>query len=354
MKILVVGEGRSELHEKAVASTYREMGYEVATFYWFDHIPRASGVFRHWYALQNKFLVGPLISTINRELIDLVVVEKPDVIFVYRGTHVRPSSLARIKSVLPSSVIAGYNNDNPFSERQPRYLWRYFKACLKHYDVSFAYRPRNVTEFRSYGANNVYLLPPWFIPNNYEPDMDVCLCKRIYKSDVVFIGHYEPDSRVQFLEDIVKNGLDVKIYGPEWDKAVGLNWLKDRQSIASLRGDDYFDALKESKIALCFLSKLNCDVYTRRCFEIPATGTCLVSEYTKELAEMFIEDEEIVFFRTPAELLSKLRLLLEDNALRRKIAANGYRKVHTAGHDIYSRLRFAIDVIDENSESICR
>ncbi|WGU68927.1 glycosyltransferase [Capnocytophaga canimorsus] len=45
-----------------------------------------------------------------------------------------------------------------------------------------------------------------------------------------------------------------------------------------------------------FLSKLNNDQYTRRCFEIPACGTMMLSERTPTLQEFYTENEEIVFF----------------------------------------------------------
>ncbi len=47
-----------------------------------------------------------------------------------------------------------------------------------------------------------------------------------------------------------------------------------------------------------FLSKINKDSYTRRNFEIPAMKKVLLSEYSSELSNMFIEDKEMVFLET--------------------------------------------------------
>ena len=61
-------------------------------------------------------------------------------------------------------------------------------------------------------------------------------------------------------------------------------------------GDDYAKALCGAKVCLAFLSKLNRDSYTRRCFEIPACGNVMLAERTADLCRMFKEDEEACFF----------------------------------------------------------
>ena len=91
-------------------------------------------------------------------------------------------------------------------------------------------------------------------------------------------------------------------------------------------------------MALCFLSKLNRDTYTRRCFEIPATGTLMLSEHTDDLASLYKEGEEADFFRTREELIEKLKLYFGNEPLRQTVAANGYQRVMADGHDVVSRM----------------
>jgi spore maturation protein CgeB len=87
-------------------------------------------------------------------------------------------------------------------------------------------------------------------------------------------------------------------------------------------------------MALCFLSKLNRDEYTRRNFEIPATGTVLVSECTDALRTLFKENEEAIFFKDAHDLISKVRLLLDDECMRISIAKAGYERIWASGYDI--------------------
>jgi spore maturation protein CgeB len=101
-----------------------------------------------------------------------------------------------------------------------------------------------------------------------------------------------------------------------------------------------------ARIALCFLSKLNRDTYTRRCFEIPASGTLLLSEYSDDLAGMFREGVEADYFRSPEEMIEKIRCYLDDDALRRRVAAAGRLRVVDDGHDVVSRMAQVIGWIN--------
>ena len=44
-----------------------------------------------------------------------------------------------------------------------------------------------------------------------------------------------------------------------------------------------------------------------RCFEAPACGCILVSEYVEDLELVFKIDEEIIYFSNPVELSQKLK-----------------------------------------------
>jgi spore maturation protein CgeB len=56
------------------------------------------------------------------------------------------------------------------------------------------------------------------------------------------------------------------------------------------------------------------------------------------LVTLFKPDEETMFFRNQTELLEKLRLLIDDSALRHSIAEVGYRRVYADGHDVRARM----------------
>ena len=109
------------------------------------------------------------------------------------------------------------------------------------------------------------------------------------------------------------------------------------------RGTDYNHTINQCEIAIVFLSKLNSDTYTRRCFEIPATKTLMLSEYTEDLDKMFPSDECAVYFKTPVEMVEKSRYLLSQPEEIKRIAENGYQRLKVLGGSEVDRCRQIVE-----------
>lgn len=300
---------------------------------------------------QNKYLAGPLMFRLNRELVGLVRKEKPDAVFIYRGTHVFPSTLREIRKA--GTVLIGYNNDDPFSPSYPRWFWRHFVAGVPEYDLVLAYRSHNLKDLLATGARRVDLLRSWFVPDrNFPVELNEQEKSR-FSCDVVFIGHYEPDGRDRMLEAIVQKGYRLRLFGPrhDWDRVTERSpLLRQLHPVLPVWGGEYNKALCGAKIALCFFSKLNRDTYTRRCFEIPSTGTMMLSAYSSDLATMFTEGKDAEFFRSTEEMLKKIEYYLAHDARRREIAEAGRLRVMKDGHDVESRMRQVVGWINEIRE----
>ncbi len=343
MKILIVGDWHSELHEEAVLNAFKALGHEVLKFAWHDYFKPKEGVIdRLNKKIQNRLVTGPIIWKLNRDLVKAASGFAPDMVYVYRGTHIAAATLTKIKRQHPDITLVGYNNDDPFAPGHPYSLWRHFFKAVPAYDLMLAYRHHNLDDFLRIGAKRVELLRSWYFPERNHPVTLSAEDRDKYECDVVFIGHYEADERKQQLEELVRQGFNLKLFGPgyDWDPV-----LKDSPELRSsmpvrlVWGEEYNKALCGAKMALCFLSKLNRDTYTRRCFEIPATGTLMLSEYTDDLATLYREGEEADYFRTKEELIDKVRLYLGNAGLRQTVAANGYRRVMGDGHDVVSRMK---------------
>ena len=357
MRILIAGDWHSELHEEAVYNAFKKLGHEVSRFAWHDYFKPSNRIDALNKKIQNKFIAGPIVWKINRDLIRTAKEFVPDMIFVYRGTHITAQTLKKIKQELPVTTLVGYNNDDPFAKGHPYSLWRHFFKAVPEYDLMLAYRHHNLGDFLRIGAKRVELLRSWYFPERNYPVTLSAQDKIKYECDVVFIGHFEADERKQYLEELVRKGFNLKIFGPEWNEKIRFSpELKSLLPVNSVLGEDYNKALCGAKIALCFLSKLNRDTYTRRCFEIPATGTLMLSEYTDDLASLYKEGEEADFFRSQDELIEKLKLYLEDESLRQSVAAKGYRRVIEDGHNVISRMEQvlkSVALLKLNEGNVC-
>jgi hypothetical protein len=345
VRILVAGDWHSKIHEEAIYRAFITLGHEAVRFSWHQYFrPVSDGLLSKLSGfsgrVQNRFITGPAVGKLNTDFLSVVSNVRPDVIFVYRGTHITAATLLEVKENLPSTILVGYNNDDPFAKGHPYWLWRHFLKAVPIYDLMLAYRHHNIAEFQRIGAKRVFQLRSWFIPERNCPTNLSPEDLSRFSCDVVFVGHFEMDGRLQLLEEIVRAGFHLKLFGPEWEHVQPRSReLCQLAPIFPVHGNDYRKAISGAKIALCFLSKHNRDTYTRRCFEIPATGTFMLSEYSDDLATLFTEGIEADFFRSSEELLMKLRLYLGNDVKRQEVAAAGFSRVWADGHDVVSRMK---------------
>lgn len=353
MRVLVAGDWHSDLHEEEVCKSLRRLGHEVLEFKWHHYFAFASQSPRTLVAIckriQNKFVLGPLIARLNKDFLDYVLNSKPQAIFIYRGTHLTEKSLRAVRLALPSCKLIGYNNDNPFAPMQPKYFWRHFISSIPQYDLMLAYRHENLKDFTGAGARKVDLLRSWYLNDKHTNYVLTPQEQLEFSSDVVFVGHFEDDGRLECLEEVAKAGVDLRIFGPpyEWNKR--LKKSKELRHLCPVRlvwREEYVKAIAGAKIALCFLSKLNQDTYTRRCFEIPAIGTLLLSESSEDLQGLYRKGIDADFFKTKDELMLAIRKYLGDDDLRAKVALSGQQRVIADRHDIDSRMSLLIDSIE--------
>jgi len=341
LRILLAGNWPAEIHEPSLKRGFLANGCIVDEFKWNEYF-RQEGhpVGDLIKKLQYKFLQGPAVSRINNDLVESARKSLADLIFLYRPNLISRKTVRAIKQALPDSIVACYNNDDPFSRLYPRYTWATFKRAIPAYDLVFSYRPGNVENYYLAGAQKVKMLPPWYDPELSHPvNLDQKEAKT-YSSDIVFIGHYEADGRIDIIRRLVKEGHKVSLYGPEWNKHIENDpVLSSFYPVRYLHGQDYNKALCGSRMALVLYSSLNNDVYTRRCFEIPATGTLMIAKRNSVMEKLYTENEEVVYFDSTDDLCNKVRLLLGDREKAEKIAAAGCRRARISGYDVSSRAR---------------
>ena len=353
--VLVVGDWQWPWYQEACARALESLGCKVMRFGWNERFKRwlpgrSEPVFRSWWLrIQSRAQSGPAVWRLRRELIQLARDGRPDVIFFYNVQLIDRATIRSIKAVAPSAVLCQYANDNPFSPRAVPGLWRNFLRSIPEFHVHFAYRQSNVEDFRQRGAREVHLLRSYFIPENDFPVPSGERDPR-FECDVVFAGHYENDGRVEALETVARAGYRLKLYGGGWAAALPRlasdSPLRGLYPIAPATGADYRQAICGAKVALCFLSAMNCDTYTRRNFQIPAMGVAMLSQRSADLAELFVGDREICFFNSREELLQKLGKLTVDGEYRQQLADAGRRRVWQDEHHVTGRMKQLLEVVN--------
>ena len=163
LKILVVGDFVYHMYEGAFYDKFLELGYETHRFVIAKYLTfNSKNLFlRNYYKFQYKFNFGPSVVSLNKNLIKTIKEISPDIIFIYRGKHIFPSTLKRINEVSPSSKVFNYNNDDAFSEQYPSFFWELFKKGIHLYDHVFCYRSKNIVDLEKVNYHKTSLLLPY-------------------------------------------------------------------------------------------------------------------------------------------------------------------------------------------------
>lgn len=348
MKFLIAGTWQWPQYEAAYAEALVALGHDVGSFSFAPYFQGRFGRYQEAIPIPARRLIR-----LNIDLLTEARNGRPEIVLLWRNTHVLPTTVRWLQRL--GARVISHNHDDPFSDNgarlapwHHRFLWLWYRKALRDIEITFVNRQVNVAEARAYGATNVHVLKPHFVPRLHRPMELSAQDRERFECDVVFAGHYEPDGREEYIRTLVAAGVRVRLFGSSyWTPEVLKELSGYFGSVRPVLGDDYAKALCGAKLCLAFLSKLNRDTYTSRCFEIPACGRLLLSERTADLEAMFRDGEEAVFFSSPGELREKVDWLLSRPETIDRIASAGRRRVHGDGHDVGSRVKQLVAVAGE-------
>lgn len=321
--MLLVGSFMWPMYTPAFLSGFKELGCEVSCLNTDEFCYKDNILSKVANNFLNRFHIGSPIHKLNNELIDRLSVLSPDFIFLYRTYSIYPKTCREIKK--RGIPLFTYNNDDPFCGVPSTSFFRYFLKSTLYADYNFVYRKKNVADYMKIGVKNAGILLPYFIKKNnfyIQKERDI---------SIAFLGHFESDGRDIVIKKMVDAGIPVMVFGgDEWKAAPLYDEIKDVIQ-PKQGGKAYNDTLNRLQIAIVFLSKINHDTYTRRCFELPITKTLMLCEYTNDMDYMFPDNECAVYFRNPDEAVAKSKSLLENPSEICRIAENGYNRVLQLG-----------------------
>lgn len=351
LRIVVVGENINEMYGQAFYNALIKLGFAHSRGFWTnDYIENRRGGFRLIHKLQRKFAFGHIINEMNHELISQLRVDVCDLLFIYSSRLITTKTVRQIKKDNPLCKVFIYHNDNPFSNKFPKYYFRHYLGLIPIADKCYSYRESNIVDYKQHKCLNVSELRSYYIEErNYLID-NLDLIGDLDIPTVLFLGHYESDGREEYLRKLTTSGIKVGVTGEEWENHIeghNGNLVLVPKSVSVKR---YNDCINKAKICLVFLSTLNNDKYTRRCYEIPAAGSLMMSVYTDTISSMYQEDIEAVYFRTPDELLKKVQYYLFNESERRVIAENGHKRLLNDQNEVCDRVKRILEDYEEMLE----
>ncbi len=331
--VLVGGDWQWPMYEEALANGFREIGWNVSEFR-----QRSEG--ESSGSLGSKLLLSPFLRELNARFVETVEQVKPDLVLLQRCGLLLPDSIRKVAEVSPGSRVFLFHNDDPFVRVKRRVVWRNFLHSIPYADATLVFRPVNVEEAKRFGARVVEVLPPYYVKSMHYP-----VANEAVDYDVVYVGHYETDGRADMVEALAAAGLRVGLFGTAWEGApASCAWIHSQQ-IVPVRGDEYRRTLSRALMAIAFISKRNRDVWTTRCFEIPA---CRVAMLTPDNAHMrsFFGEDEVIYYEdgNVEDIVAKAVAWSQQPDRCRDLAEAGWRRCTVGGHSEVDRARQIADL----------
>jgi spore maturation protein CgeB len=321
-KLLVIGGSWHGSNCAGLATGFRALGHAVELIAYDHYLPKVDrSVVRR--GLQ-RLLAPVYIKQFNLEIISAFELLRPDIVVVFKGTYVKPESLAHIQS--SGAWLANFYPD--VSVMNHAYL---DTGIFKYFDHIFTTKRFGIEDFnRTLGLKQVSFLPHGYDPHVHKPFEGHNLLSQ-WACDVSFIGSWSPHKE-RLLSALHRNLMpgQLRIWGNYWEKCTRPALHECIMGHAML-GDLYALAICASKINLGLLYEgprgaSSGDKITSRTFEIPASGGFLLHERTDEVAEYFAEGKEMACFSSDDELVDKVEYYLSNDVERKGVAHAGYER----------------------------
>tara|TARA_Y100000114_G_scaffold155112_1_gene178529 strand:- start:860 stop:1792 length:933 start_codon:yes stop_codon:yes gene_type:complete len=186
--------------------------------------------------------------------------------------------------------------------------------------------PDYVQRYVDMGYDNI-IVGGWHINQTYYPSE-----KLEKKYDVTFIGQLNNPDRKRYINYLKENDVNVS-------------------NFHGLSHDEMTKVWAQTKIGLNFSKNFNgTPVKTQmklRPFEVTAAReTMLLTEYHNGLEYFFNIDKEIVTFKSAKEMLTKIKVLLNKDNIRKSIAVAGNKRFDKE-HSSHKRMEYIIGEINK-------
>jgi len=291
-----------------------------------------------------------------RELLAAVRTFKPDLHVVYGGEPYSPDLIRQVRNNTGYNVL-WYPLVTPV-------LGTDVVQLGNAYDMFFTIAQGLVDRFAAAGLHNVEWLPEGMEPSIYQYDTISDRDRETFACDVTLVGRLESDNpayleRWKLVKRIVDENFHIKWWGPRIRRktgtfVLGLLLSKVSRSYGGrfVWNETYAKAVHLSKIFIAREAYPNVRLsLSARAFTAMGLGAFYLTFPNRGVEQMFEPDRELVLFRTPDEMVEKIRYYLARDDERTAIAAAAKKKV-LAEHTYQRRFEQMFAVIAERGFDI--
>lgn len=328
--------------------------------YYMAYLREFKGVFVELYPLQNMFSeyyrrnllnkvlyragLSDILQKINTLVLDRVRRYQPEIIWVFKGMELLPSTIEEIKEINPKVIFVNYNPDNPFIFTGRGSGNANVRKAIDLYDHHFSYNLEVMDELGRRNQAEVSFLP-------FAHDLSIEGYRRVVSATgreekkTCFVGNPDNERR-DFLLALANKGVSIDIFGDNWKRFIDHENIK---LFPAARNEAFWITLRRYRVQLNLLRIHNLNSHNMRTFEVPAVGGIQLAPDTKEHRMFFNLDKEIFLFSDVSSCVEKVNWLLnlkgcDADALRNRsrtsvdVEKHSYRARAGKVHEVFVQL----------------
>ena len=233
-----------------------------------------------------------------------------------------------------------YLTDDPWN---PAHRAPWFMKAMPFYDHIFTPRKANINDLMKHGCRRVSYLPFAYAPRKHFKELPAASKDNAgFGHDVIFAGAADKN-RISYISSIIRAGFKLGLYGIYWERYP----LTKQYASGEVDVETFRKAINGSRIALGLVRRANRDGNAMRTFEIPAIGTCMLTEDTREHRDIFGKDgENVLYFKNEDEMIKKIKFLLNNPIKREQLADNAHNLIVKGSHAYRDRLLTMLNEAD--------
>ena len=299
MKIVIVGSEKTNTLEFFLTEGMRKCGVNPLSFPARDMAAeKLEGSLIN--KVQQRLFPSKFYARVNRDLRSFVRENQPDVVLVFKGMELMPSTIKKLKS--HCKLLAIYNPDHPYiySDRGSGNAW--MSASVSDYDLFFTYTEEIKEQLASNDVRAEVVPFGYYLPDEWKQKV---LDEKEEKK-ICFLGNGD-ERRTQTLNELSRSGIPLVVYGNNWEYG-----LDDQIDLKSNAYDlDFWRVMRKYRGQINIMRDHNLNSHNMRTFDIPAIGGIQIAPDTPDHQKFFTENKEILLYRDMDELRSQCERVLD-------------------------------------------
>lgn len=281
----------------------------IADVYHFDWGSNFNTYSNDWELNKKKIFNDLLIE----KVIKVNEEKKIDIFFSYlSGGWVYQETIEKIKSLGIYTINFCFDDSHAFFGRKNLNGWDGTALISRNFDLNLTAQSKTDVLKYQLMKSNVKFIFPGGNQNTFSSIKEVSWEKK--DIDICFIGQ-NYGIRKEYIEFLRSHNINILVKGKGWAEG-------------EVTFDEMLDIYSRSKMILGFgfLGKTKRVALKGRDFEVPLTGIPYITSYCDELAEAFVGDKEILFYKDKVDLLDKITFYLNNQNNLKKIGEFGKLK----------------------------